>query len=259
MGVINITPDSFSDGGEYLDSSTASKRATEHINSGADVLDIGAQSTKPKAAIIGYEQEILRLKSVLKAVRTSNPKALISVDTFHSRVAEYCLKNGANWINDVTGGRHDPEIFKVVAEYNCPYILTHSRGDSSSMDSLTSYNDVTNDVREGLLRRTEKAIYSGVPKENIIWDPGLGFAKTNDQNVLLIKNINKICSENFPVLLGPSRKRFIGEILKEPNPKLRDWGTAAIACRCVQDKVTMIRVHEVAPIYQTIKVASKIF
>ena len=259
MGVLNVTPDSFSDGGRYLDPALAEKQALKLIKQGADVLDIGAQSTRPMSPDVGSEEEIRRLKPVLALIRRTNPDVLISVDTYHSDVAEMSLNMGADWINDVTGGRNDPNILKLSAETKCPYILTHSRGNSITMDNLTNYNDVVKDVYQGLLRRTEIALNSGIKPHQIIWDPGLGFAKTNEQNIDIIRHIELICSEKFPVLVGPSRKRFIGDLLNQPNPELRIWGTVAIACRCQLAKVAMIRVHDVDAIYQTLSMARAIF
>ena len=259
MGVINVTPDSFSDGGDYLNPEKARLRAIQFLNDGVDVIDIGGQSTKPKADLIGAEEESRRLLPALLAIREINKESLISVDTFHSKVAELAINSGANWINDVSGGRYDSKMFSIAAEAVCPYILTHSRGDSNTMDDMTSYENLIIDVKEELLRSTDKAVNSGVLTENIIWDPGLGFAKNTEQNITLIKNIDNFTSERFPILIGPSRKRFIGSILNESNPKLRIWGTAAIACLCVKANVSMIRVHDVEAIAKTIKMAENIF
>jgi len=259
MGVINLTPDSFSDGGFYLDPEKANSRASELIKDGADVLDLGPQSTRPMAMEVGAEEELRRLTPALLAIRKSNPKSIISVDTFNSKVAESALNMGANWINDISGGRRDPELLRIVAEAGCPYVLTHSRGDSKSMDDLTSYNHVTNDVCQGLLRRTDAAINAGLNLNQIIWDPGLGFAKTNEQNLTLLKEMEIICSQDFPVLVGPSRKRFIGSVLNQPNPDLRLWGTAAVTCRCVQAKVSMVRVHDVKEISEILLMANAIY
>ena len=259
MGVLNITPDSFSDGGRYLDPFLAERQAIKLIEQGTDVLDIGAQSTRPMSSDVGSGEEIRRLKPALKLIRRSNPNVIISVDTYHADVAEMALNLGADWINDVTGGRYDPHILKLSADSKCPYILTHSRGNSTSMDNLTNYNDVSKDVYQGLLRRTEIALNAGIKADQIIWDPGLGFAKNQEQNIDIIKNIELICSEKFPVLVGPSRKRFIGDLLNQPNPELRIWGSVAIACRCQLAKVSMIRVHDVEAISQTLRMARSIF
>ncbi len=255
MGVINLTPDSFSDGGRYMEFQQALLMATKQINEGVDVIDLGAQSTRPGAFEVGVEEESRRLLPVLREIRAHHKSVLISVDTFLSKVASMAIEAGANWINDVSGARHDPDILKVVADAKCPYVLTHSRGNSKSMNSLASYDDVVNEVREELLNTTEIALSVGIKPANLIWDPGIGFAKTTEQNLLLLKGIEQIIKEGFPVLIGPSRKRFIGETLNKPIATERSWGTAAVICRCSQAKAAMVRVHEVRPTIETLKMA----
>jgi len=258
MGIINVTPDSFSDGGKYFDPLSAQRRASKLIDEGADVIDIGAQSTRPMSEELEIEEELRRLKPALISIRKAHPDSIISVDTFNSEVADLALSIGANWINDISGGRRDPHILKIVAESRCPFVLTHSRGTSQTMDQLTSYKDVTNDVYLGLLRRTDEALKAGVKPEQIIWDPGLGFAKTTEQNLILLNEIETLSSKEFPILLGPSRKRFIGSVLKKSNLNSRIWGTAAIACRSASTNISMLRVHDVGPIYQTLQMAMAI-
>tara|TARA_Y100001968_G_scaffold319352_1_gene350732 strand:- start:689 stop:1537 length:849 start_codon:yes stop_codon:yes gene_type:complete len=259
MGVLNITPDSFSDGGNYFSVTSAIERASILVNEGADVIDIGCQSTRPGAQMIGPDVELKRLIPVLRSIRNNYPNLIISIDTFHSKVAEKALKIGANWINDTSCGRYDENILDVVANYNCPYILMHSRGDSQSMDLLNTYNNVTSDVINELLIYTDKAISKGISKSNIIWDPGIGFAKDTHQNLKLLKDLELISEEGFPLLVGPSRKRFIGEVLNEPNVNNRLIGTVAVACRCVQAKVSLIRVHDVKEISQAIVMSSSLY
>ncbi len=259
MGVINITPDSFSDGGISYTPNNALKRAGILLSQGADILDIGAQSTRPGAKEIGHEEELRRLSPALRLIKNKYPNAIISVDTFFSQVAHSAIQLGADWINDVTAGRRDPDILRVVADCGCPYVLTHSRGNSLTMTNLTNYNDVTKEVKQELLERTDLALKNHILPTQIIWDPGLGFAKTTEQNLLLLKQLEQISKNQFPLLVGPSRKRFIGEILDEPNPKKRLFGTAAIACRCAQLKIDIIRVHDVAPIVQILTMAKEIW
>ena len=259
MGVLNVTPDSFSDGGLYIKVKEATQRATELLVQGADVIDIGAQSTRPNADIVGSEEELRRLIPVLSSVRSKHPEAIISIDTFHSNVAKEALNLGANWINDVTGGRYDPDILKVVAEAECPYVLMHSRGNSRTMDSLNNYNNIVIDVKNEMLMATEIAFKQGVKKNNLIWDLGLGFAKSTEQNITLLRAISFFTEEEFPILLGPSRKRFIGEILNQKIPESRIWGTTAISCLCQKDNVSIIRVHDVDAVYQTLLMAQYIF
>ena len=259
MGVINITPDSFSDGGLFLSKEKALAEATRQIRCGADVLDLGAQSTRPGAEEVGAEEECRRLLPVLKEIRSQFPNAIISVDTFLAAVAEAALETGANWINDVTGGRRDPNILRVVAAAKCPIVLMHSRGNSKTMDQLTSYSDLVADVKCDLQSRSEAAEKAGIGEDQIIWDPGLGFAKTHQQCLQLLRGLEQLTDGRRPVLIGPSRKRFIGEVLDEPRAKARIWGTAAVACRCADAGVAVVRVHDVRPIKQTLQMAQELW
>lgn len=259
MGVINITPDSFSDGGQFLLSHRAVREATHQLFQGADVLDLGAQSTRPGAEEVGAEEELRRLLTPLQEIRQQHPRAILSIDTFHAAVAETALEAGADWINDISGGQRDPAILRLIAEAQCPVVLMHSRGNSKTMDTLTDYQNVVEDVINGLRARTEAAVAAGVKPEQIIWDPGLGFAKTQDQNLTLLKQLERIKDDGFPLLVGPSRKRFIGAVLKEPKPKARIWGTAAVACRCAHAGVAIVRVHDVRAMAQTLKMAGTLW
>ena len=259
MGVLNVTPDSFSDGGKYFSHNSAIERASQMINEGADVIDIGAQSTRPGAEIIGSDEELDRLIPVLKSIRYNHPEIIISIDTFQSKVASKALDIGANWINDVSGGRYDPFMLDVVSSSQCPYILMHSRGNSKTMSSLTSYKNITLDVISQLLLSTEKAISKGIDNSKIIWDPGIGFAKDTVQNIQLLKDLETIAKEGFPLLIGPSRKRFIGDLINEPDSKKRLTGTIAVVCRCVQANINLIRVHDVKEVCNAIIIANNIF
>ena len=252
MAVINITPDSFSDGGRYLDPYKALTRASECLSEGADVLDLGAQSTRPGSIQLSADDELFRLEKPLSLIRNKHPNAIISVDTYYSKVASKAIDLGADWINDVSGGRQDPNIFKVALNTGCPYVLTHSRGDSQSMDKLTQYNDVSLDVLNSLRRQSQDAIDLGISKNKIIWDIGIGFAKNNQQNIDLLRNLELFTQDGFPTLVGPSRKRFIGNVLNEADPEQRLWGTASVVCRCVQASISMVRVHDVKQIKQAI-------
>lgn len=259
MGVINITPDSFSDGGRFIRVEAALQEAKRQLRQGADVLDLGAQSTRPSAKEVGAEEECKRLLPVLTAIRKRWPEILISVDTFLAPVAEAALECGASWINDVSGGRRDPNLLRVVADAGCPVVLMHSRGNSETMDELTDYSDLIQEVKAGLQERTDSAIAAGVRDDQIIWDPGLGFAKTHEQNLSLLSRLEQLTCEPRPLLVGPSRKRFIGAVLDEPRPKARLWGTVAVACRCAQAGVALVRVHDVGPIAQTLKMSAALW
>ena len=252
MAIINLTHDSFSDGGNYVEFKSAINHASFCIKQGAKILDLGAQSTRPGASEVGAEIEINRLIPVIKELKSIHPEITISVDTFHHSVAEKVLNVGADWVNDVSGGRHDPEIFNVVAYQGCPYVLTHSRGNSKTMDSLATYTNVVKDIKNELSNQIELAFSSGISDKQIIIDPGIGFAKNVKQNLTLLRNIEEFVSMNFKVLIGASRKRFIGSVINESDPNNRIFGTAAVASRCVIAGVDYLRVHDVKEISQVI-------
>ncbi len=260
MGVLNLTPDSFSDGGRYEAPDAALRQARLLHRQGADLLDLGGQSTRPGASEIDAEAEIARVLPALRRILASLPLPasggpLLSIDTFRAPVAEAALAAGAHWINDVSAGRRDPGLLAVVAAADCPCVLMHSRGDSRSMDALASYGDVVAEVRQELLRATDRALAAGVRPERILWDPGLGFAKTTAHNLALLRGLALLRAEGFPLLVGPSRKRFIGEVLAEPRPRARLWGTAAVCGQAIAAGADVLRVHDVAPIVQTARMA----
>ena len=252
MAIINITEDSFSDGGLYIDLPSAVNHATLCIDQGAHIIDIGAQSTRPGASEVGAEIEIKRLVPLIKELKLLHPDIPISVDTYHHSVAEKVLNTGADWINDVSGGRHDPEIFNVIADKDSPYVLTHSRGNSKTMDSLATYKNTVKDVKNELSNQIDLALSNGVKNEQIIIDPGIGFAKNVNQNLTLLKNLEEFVSMNYPVLIGASRKRFIGSVIDESDPSKRIFGTAAVASRCVIAGVDILRVHDIRQISQVV-------
>ena len=263
MGVLNLTPDSFSDGGRLTSVAAALKAATRMLAQGADLLDLGGQSTRPGAELVGAAVEWQRLQPVLAALqplRASHPALLISVDTFDAAVAAAALAAGADWINDVRGAnrsadssggsRRDPQMLPLIARAGCPYVLMHSRGTSQTMDELAVYSDVVAEVRAELLAATAQALAAGVRAEQIVWDPGLGFAKTTAQNLELLRHLGQLGAEGFPLLVGPSRKRFIGAVLDEPRPRARLWGTAAVCAQAIGAGAAILRVHDVGPIVQ---------
>ena len=258
MAIVNITEDSFSDGGLYIDLPSAINHASLCIKQGAHILDIGAQSTRPGAPEVGAEIEIKRFVPLIKELKLIPPDIPISVDTFHHSVAKKVLNIGADWINDVTGGRHDPEMFNVIADKDCPYVLTHSRGNSKTMDSLAKYKNVVTDVKNELSNQIDLALSVGIKNEQIIIDPGIGFAKNVSQNLTLLRNLEVFSSMNNPVLIGASRKRFIGSVIDESDPNKRIFGTAAVASRCVIAGIDILRVHDVKEISQVVKMTNSI-
>jgi dihydropteroate synthase len=277
MGVINVTPDSFSDGGRFDSPERALAQARRLVAQGVEILDLGAQSTRPGAEDVGAEVEQQRLLPALKLIREAiaagellcpaasaqeEPQPpVISVDTFRAPVAEAALAAGADWINDVSGGRRDPAILPLVAQAGCPYVLMHSRGDSQSMDGLTNYGaaGVVGGVLEELQRASDRAMAAGLRREQLIWDPGLGFAKTTEQNLELLRGLLLLREEGIPLLVGPSRKRFIGAVLNEPRAKARLWGTAAVVAQCVSAGVDVVRVHDGGPIVQVARMADALW
>ena len=260
MGVLNLTPDSFSDGGRFNAPDAAVQRARLLHRQGADLLDLGGQSTRPGAPEVGAEAEMDRVLPGLRRILAALPPPgaggpLLSIDTFIAPVAEAALAAGAHWINDVSAGRRDPALLTVVAAADCPCVLMHSRGDSQTMDALATYGDVVAEVRQDLLRATDRALAAGVRPERILWDPGLGFAKTTAHNLTLLRGLRLLRAEGFPLLVGPSRKRFIGEVLAEPRPRARLWGTAAVCSQAIAAGADVLRVHDVGPIVQTARMA----
>lgn len=256
MGVINITPDSFSDGGRFETPDRALAQARRMFSGGVEILDLGAQSTRPGADDVGAEVELQRLLPALRLIRAER-QGLLSIDTYRAPVAAAALEAGADWINDISAGRHDPDILKVVAQAGCPYVLMHSRGDSHSMDQLVDYGPegVISGVLRELRDSSERALAAGVRQDQLIWDPGLGFAKTTEQNLELLRGLEQLMVDGVPLLVGPSRKRFIGAVLNEPRPKARLWGTAAVVARCVAAGVAVVRVHDGPPIAQVVRMA----
>jgi dihydropteroate synthase len=266
MGVLNLTPDSFSDGGRFNSPELALRQARRMVAEGASILDLGGQSTRPGAAEVGPEEELRRLLPVLTALRAAihsgalAPAPLLSVDTFHAAVAAAALEAGADWINDVRGASslRDPAMLPLLARVGCPYVLMHSRGDSAAMDALARYGDVVAEVRGALLAATDAALAAGMRREQLIWDPGLGFAKTTDQNLALLRGLAALRRDGIPLLVGPSRKRFIGAVLEQPRPTARLWGTAAVCAQAITAGADVLRVHDVGPIAQTARMVDAI-
>ena len=259
MGVINLTPDSFSDGGELNSSKKVLDQVNHFLCNGVDVIDLGAQSTRPGAEEVGSSIEIERLIPYLKLIKSKYPDVLISIDTFNSEVASEALLNGADWINDVTGGRRDKEILDVVSKFKCPFVITHSRGNSQNMNELSNYENVLSEVKCSIDTLIKSALEKNISKKNLIVDPGIGFSKDLNQNLEILRNLDVFKELNLPILIGASRKRFIGEILNEMNPKERDVGTLAISCLCSYFKVHIVRVHNVKMNYEILKVSDSIY
>jgi dihydropteroate synthase len=261
MGILNVTPDSFSDGGLYDEVNAAIVQATYMRNHGVDILDIGGQSTKPNAADVSLEEELHRVIPVVKAIRAdrSFDTILISIDTTKAIVAKEAIAAGADMINDVSGATFDDDMLSTVATLNVPIILMHLRGTPKTMQQLTQYDDLTSEIITFLQSRIKAAIASGIDLNKIIIDPGIGFAKTPEQSLQLLQELAKFKILNCPILVGTSRKSFIGKILGESDPSKRVWGTAATCCGAIANGANILRVHDVAEMYDVMRVADAIW
>lgn len=222
MGTLNITPDSFSDGGENFSPEDALSTAKEMVEWGAEILDVGGESTRPGSDPVTLEEELSRVLPVIETLRNNFDDIVISIDTYKSPVAEKSLLAGANWINDISGGTFDPNIFNVASKYDATIIVSHIKGTPRDMQKNPEYTDVVREVKEYLSIQANKALQAGVKKERIIIDPGIGFGKKYEHNIQLLNAIPQLCELGYPVLVGSSRKSFIGHFTGENNPSMRD-------------------------------------
>jgi dihydropteroate synthase len=257
MGVLNVTPDSFSDGGEFQTVENALQQAMKMIEAGADIIDIGGQSTRPGALEISLEEELARVIPVITAIRQQS-SIPISLDTTRAIVAEKGVAAGADLINDISGGTFDRLLLPTVAKLGVPIILMHLRGNPKTMQSLTHYDDLVKEIKDFLQDRVREALQWGIARENIIIDPGIGFAKTSEQNIELLRELGRFRDLDLPILIGLSRKRFIGEITGKDDPKERVFGTAAACAIAIAKGADILRVHDVAAIVDASKVVDAI-
>ena len=257
MGVLNVTPDSFSDGGIYLDTDAAVARCLEIERAGADILDIGGESTRPGSRGISADQERLRIVPVLKRLR-GQLKIPISVDTSKSEVAEAVADAGAEILNDVTSLGNDPRLAEVASRRKLPIILMHMRGEPRTMQKKPFARNVLRDVTAGLRRAVGLARQAGIPKSQIILDPGIGFGKSSSQNYELLARLPEVARLGFPLLVGTSRKEFIGRMLGGAPPSERLWGTAATVTASILGGAHIVRVHDTAEMIQATRVADAI-
>jgi len=259
MGILNVTPDSFSDGGQFNTLDAAIAQAHHLVSSGAHILDIGGQSTRPQAEEISLAAELERVVPVIRALREHGVTAPISVDTTKAAVARAAVAAGADWVNDISGAVYDPEMLGAIAEMNIPIVLMHMRGTPKTMQQLTDYQDLMGEIYEFLARRAEAAIAVGIPSSWIMIDPGIGFAKTYAQNLEILRHLSKLRSLGFPMLVGTSRKGFIGHILNQPNAQERVWGTAATCCAAIAQGADVLRVHDVKEMREACLVADAVW
>jgi len=256
MGILNITPDSFSDGGRFLDADEAIAQARQMVENGADIIDIGAESTRPGSQRVGADEQIRRIESVLPAAAKLG--AIVSIDTTSAAVAQFALDAGAQIINDVSAGRDDSKMFPLAASRNAALILMHMLGEPKSMQKNPQYDDVVAEVRDFLAWRIEAATGAGVKRNRIIVDPGIGFGKLLEHNLTLLNNIGVLDELGVPVMVGPSRKRFIGQLCRQEDSQHRLGGTIAAVLAACRGGATIFRVHDVAAIVQALKVARAI-
>ncbi|CAN2225994.1 FolP Dihydropteroate synthase and related enzymes [Candidatus Nanopelagicaceae bacterium] len=247
MGILNVTPDSFADGGKHFTFDHAVARGLQMIEEGVDIIDIGGESTRPGAERVSEAEEQGRVIPVIKAL--AGKGADISIDTMRASTARLAIEAGASIVNDVSGGAADPEMFATVASLGCKYILMHWRGHSKDMNEKARYNDVVVEVIEEVTIQLDKALAAGIKRENIVLDPGLGFAKDSEHNWEILKRLDEFQALGYPVLIGHSRKRFIGG----DTPDEREAGTLAISESLVGTGIWAVRVHSVAPHVELVK------
>jgi len=254
MGIINVTPDSFSDGGKYFEQGNAVKLGIDMIEDGVDIIDIGGESTRPGSDPVSEEEELKRVIPVIEEIRKQKPDSIISIDTTKSKVAEQALKSGASLVNDISGGNFDEDMFKVVKDFNAAVIIMHTKGKPKSMQESPHYDEVVSEVYDYLAVQSEKAINTGISK--IIVDPGIGFGKGIEDNLNLIERLEDFISLGFPILIGLSRKSFIGNILNLPVEE-RDDITNALNSFALSRGAMIIRTHNFKMGVQTCKMFNR--
>jgi dihydropteroate synthase len=259
MGVVNTTPDSFSDGGQHLDREAAVRHGLGLRAGGADIVDVGGESTRPGAARVPLEEELRRVVPVVGALAAQGVP--VSVDTMRAEVAARAVAAGAVLVNDVSGGKADPVMLPTVAELGVPYVLMHWRGHSAQMADLATYDDVVGEVCEELSRQLDEAVAAGVPRERICLDPGIGFAKTGEHNWELLRRIDQVVGLGLPVLVATSRKRFLGQLLADETgpraPTGRDDATTATTALAAAAGAWCVRVHDAAASADAVRVVAR--
>lgn len=253
MGILNVTPDSFSDGGRFIQINKAVDHAFQMVEDGADIIDIGGESTRPFADKLSTDEELDRVLPVIEII-SKELSIPISIDTYKSKVASESLKVGANLINDISAAGFDPQMATVAAQAKVPMILMHMKGTPQSMQKEPTYENVVSEIILFLQKAIAYCKEQGVLEERIIVDPGIGFGKTFDHNLAIIKNLSHFKCLKRPLLLGTSNKAFIGHILDQASPDERDTGTMATVSACVMNGAHIVRVHHVKKAVHTIKI-----
>lgn len=256
MGVLNVTPDSFSDGGCFLDTNTAIKKGKQMADDGAAIIDIGGESSRPGAKAVSADEQIKRVIPVIKAL-SKKIDVPISIDTRNYKVARAALTAGAAMINDITA-LTDPQMARLAARQKVPVVLMHMQGSPATMQAKPKYQDVVSEVLDFLVSRAKRARQFGISKKMTFIDPGIGFGKTTEHNLLLLRNIDKFVATGYRVLVGTSRKSFLGRLTGKEKPSERIFGTAATVALCAASGVSIARVHDVAEMVDVVKTANKL-
>jgi dihydropteroate synthase len=258
VGALNVTPDSFSDGGDFLDPERAAAHAATMLDEGAQMIDVGGESTRPGSDPVSPEEEARRVMPVIRRIMTERPDAIVSIDTCRAGTAEAALQAGARVVNDVTALRGDPRMADVVADARCPMILMHMLGEPKTMQRDPHYDDVVREVHNFLAGRAEYAVAAGVEAQNIILDPGIGFGKTLEHNLVLLRHLDSLVELGFPLLVGASRKSFLGKITGVEEAKDRVAGTVSANVIAYERGATFFRVHDVRANREALAVAQAV-
>ncbi|MGD9885939.1 MAG: dihydropteroate synthase, partial [Reyranella sp.] len=256
MAIVNVTPDSFSDGGERLDPTQALEDGLRFVSDGADIVDVGGESTRPGSTAVDADQELGRVLAVVEGLARRD--VLVSIDTRRAEVARACLDAGARIVNDVSGLRDDPDLMKLVAQRGVPVVLMHRAGRAEEKYAVPPYDDVVEDVRRFLLERAASCEAAGIARERIALDPGLGFGKSVQENMALIAGAGRLADAGYPVLIGASRKSFIGRLTGITEPRLRDPASVWLAVEAARRGAAIVRVHDVAGTRQALAVSAAI-
>jgi dihydropteroate synthase len=257
MGIVNVTPDSFSDGGMFADAQDAVAHAARLIDDGADIVDVGGESTRPGSDPVSVDEELGRVLPVVEGIRSARRDAVISVDTRRAEVAAKALEGGAAIVNDVTAGR-DPAMFSLVRESGAGMVLMHMLGEPRTMQDDPRYDDVVDDIHEYLRERVEASVFVGIPATQLAIDPGIGFGKTLEHNLSLLRTVEEFMDLDAAVSIGASRKRFLGTLTRTDDPTDRLEASLAVAAWCAAQGVDVIRVHDVRETVRTLAVVDAI-
>jgi dihydropteroate synthase len=255
MGILNVTPDSFSDGGRFFNASSAIAAARQMVDDGADIIDVGGESTRPGSEPVSPEEEIRRVLPVIEAIGSS---VSVSIDTTKAAVARESLSAGAVMVNDISGMTFDAEMARLVAETRAPVCLMHMRGSPSTMQSRATYGDVVREVKEELSARIAGAKAEGVRDGQIVIDPGFGFAKLAEHNLEIVRRLREFCDLRYPILIGPSRKSTIGKVLGGLPAEERLEGTAALVALSIANGASIVRVHDVKEMARVVRMTDAV-